>query len=210
MSKNISNQRGFTIIELLIATLVFSVVLLLCTAALMQISKVYYRGVISTRTQEVARTIVNDISEHLQFSSKDIYSPLPPSGSNQGFCVGSFLYSYVAGTDGELPADDTGRHALVVNDLGRPCTSSEVPQNVATGGVLAGREFLQPLMRVAYLNVTETPIGSGIYKINLTLAYGQDDLLEVSSGQNARCKSIQNSPFCAVVNLSGTVQRRVQ
>jgi prepilin-type N-terminal cleavage/methylation domain-containing protein len=40
-----SNRSGFTIIELMIATAVFSVVLLLCATALVTIGNMYRRGI---------------------------------------------------------------------------------------------------------------------------------------------------------------------
>src|SRR3989344_6639968 len=89
-------KEGFTIVELLIATSVFAVLLLLCSVALIQISRVYYKGVTTTRTQEASRNIIDDISRGIQFSGGTVTDPLPDV-SQPGvsyFCVNNARYTY--------------------------------------------------------------------------------------------------------------------
>jgi prepilin-type N-terminal cleavage/methylation domain-containing protein len=77
MNKN-NNNKGFTIIELMISTVVFSLVLLAATAAITQIGKKYARGITFARTNEVTRSIVEDISQSLQFTSQSVKVPNYP------------------------------------------------------------------------------------------------------------------------------------
>src|SRR5688572_1794031 len=92
-------ERGFTILELLVATIVFSVVLLLVTAGIMQITRVYYKGVTETNTQNTARTIVDTISQAIQFSGGDVTvtNPAAVPGTDYAFCVGNEQFSYRLG-----------------------------------------------------------------------------------------------------------------
>ena len=52
-----SGQKGFTVLELMIATTVFSVMLLLTTTGMIQIGKVYYKGLVTAKTQDTVRSI---------------------------------------------------------------------------------------------------------------------------------------------------------
>ena len=67
MSQKRAEQNGFTIIELLIATTVFSLILLISVAGILQISRMYYRGVTQSRTQETARSIIDEVGEAIRF-----------------------------------------------------------------------------------------------------------------------------------------------
>lgn len=77
--KKIRIQRGFTIIELMISTVVFSLVLLAASAAIIQIGKKYYKGITNARTQEVARSTVDEIAQSLQFTNQSIKVPNYPN-----------------------------------------------------------------------------------------------------------------------------------
>lgn len=90
MIESKANQKGFTIIELIIATTVFSVVLLLCTFGLMQIGNVYYRGITSTRTQNVTRNIIDMVSQDIELSDNGIIATNPSVPSY--FCAGHHRY----------------------------------------------------------------------------------------------------------------------
>ena len=61
-------NKGFTIVELLIATAVFSFILLVVTTGIIRLGNMYYKGVISSRTQESIRNIVSETSSAIQFA----------------------------------------------------------------------------------------------------------------------------------------------
>jgi prepilin-type N-terminal cleavage/methylation domain-containing protein len=65
-------QAGFTLLELLIATTVFSVILLLAATAMIQIGRTYYKGNQQTRVQETARDMIEQISKDIQFSGETV------------------------------------------------------------------------------------------------------------------------------------------
>lgn len=57
-----SNQRGFTLVELLLATAVFSIALVAITAALIQLFKMYQSGISIRKTQHSARVISEELT----------------------------------------------------------------------------------------------------------------------------------------------------
>lgn len=74
-----SNEKGFTLLELMIATTIFSVILLLLTFGLLNIGKNYFKGKNSARTQEVARRVMDDISQAIRYGER---SPEPTTEIN--------------------------------------------------------------------------------------------------------------------------------
>lgn len=226
------SNKGFTIMELLIATTVFSVVLLICTAALLQIGKLYYRGVTEANTQEVARGVTDDISQMIQFSGATVYANHPVSSPTiTNYCIGNKNYSFVTGkqlVDGS-PAADQSNHVLVVQNLGgADCTS-------ATPASFSGKELMSPNMRLAKFIICSPgdpvsascpvppPANSGIYQVNIRVVNGDSDLLCSPSLNDCNsnnmtnitqpdlaCKSKAGFQFCAVSELSVTVEKSIK
>jgi prepilin-type N-terminal cleavage/methylation domain-containing protein len=224
-------QRGFTIVELLIATLVFSVVLLVITVGILQIARVYYKGVTESNTQNTARTIIDTISQSIQFSGGAV-SQAPGSvttanptgvtpGASNAICVGNQQFSYTLGyqvDDSPSSAKHQTYHALVqTSATGTPCSSTSGAQDVRLQ-VVTGRELISPHMRIADLVVAKIA-GTSSYSIRVKVVYGDDDLLVSPStaGPTAptkpdiACKPTQKgTQFCAVSELSTVVQKRVE
>jgi prepilin-type N-terminal cleavage/methylation domain-containing protein len=208
-----SDSPAFTIIELMIATTVFSVILLICAAGLIQIGRIYQKGVINNQTQEVARTVITRVSESIQFTGGSIRK-LSANNGSQGFCVDNKQYSYLPNkklVDG-TPTSDQTKHALVVNGS---CTTNNA-QDLSAASVV-GDELLSPNMRVLKLAIcvpgdtdvancpTPPPANSNLYQVNLIIGYGDGDLFSAGA-----CKSLSiGGSFCAVSSLSTTVQKRI-
>lgn len=66
----LKSNAGFTIVELMIALSVLSVILVTTTIILIQIGALYSKGVNQADLQNANRTVVADISGQLQFSGK--------------------------------------------------------------------------------------------------------------------------------------------
>lgn len=197
-------QQGFTIIELLIATAVFSTVLLIAATGIVHIGKLFQKGITSSLTQEVARNTMDEIKNDFEYSGGD-FRRLAPNGANQGFCIGSRLYSYRLNNKIDGAAV---RRTMVVRDFAN-CDMSPIaaPDDVIagtgrdpiTGSVInvsdQMREFLGQNMRLYSFSVDETPTGSpeptGL-QIAIDVVSGDDDL--ISAG---RCSGGAGSQYCA-------------
>lgn len=218
MKRAQTRQAGFTIVELLIATLVFSMVLVVVTIGVMMFTKSYYRGITQSNTQNTARSIIENIAQAIQFSGDTITSPIGTAGSGNsvGFCVGSQRYSYILGwqlVDGtaQSSAKQTN-HALMLDTPGS-CSGLNAQDVTKTP---SGTELLSPHMRVAKLSVSR--IGAtNMYKIDVRIVYGDADLLTSPSGHNpaatapdATCQiAFAGSQFCATSELSTVVSKRI-
>ena len=75
-----SRNKGFTIIELMISTVIFSLVLLMCLVGIVQVSRTYYKGVTRAKTQEATRRLMDEIKESIQLSGVKILPTTGPAG----------------------------------------------------------------------------------------------------------------------------------
>lgn len=207
-----NEQKGFTIIELLIATTVFATVLLAITYGLLQIGRTYYKGITSTKTQQAARNIMDDISRTIQFSKGTINTAnmTTISGGIGRFCIGDRRYTYQL--DRQLvdtnPTSDQATHILVA-DKNSGCTAN---RNMATAVTGTDRELMEPLMRLGKLNVQPVNAANSLWKIDVTVISGERDLLRDSDGDGIMdgCANVlSGTQFCAVSALSTIVQQRL-
>lgn len=214
---NSLHNGGFTIIELLIATSVFSVILLVLTAGIIQIGRVYYKGITSAQTQATARSIIDAVSQDIQFSGGAV-APNIISGAYSAQCVGSRVYQFQPG--------------VIYSGTGQGVTAGTLTTGGCTSGltlIAATNDTSQMLgvrMRVANFSIVSLPT-AGLYKVTVRVVSGEDDLLCSPAGLNncsnatmltateknntdLQCKNIRaGSQYCAVSELSTVVERRI-
>lgn len=200
-------QAGFTIVELMIATVVFSFILLMVSLSILELQRIYYKGINSSKTQEAARSIIQDVSQAIQFNGGQIIR-----GSDV-HCVGNRRYSYALGNKVEDGA--VALHGVVVDN---PATCNPGDSNLSASAPNS-LELLGNNMRVAKFEV-EPQGPNNLYKVSVRVVFGDDDLLEDAvmadgtpgtDGVLDRCKSDRaGNQYCAVSELSTVVQQRVQ
>jgi prepilin-type N-terminal cleavage/methylation domain-containing protein len=214
--KNISSERGFTIVELMIALSVVSTILVMSTVIMMRIGFLYTKGVNASNVQNASRNVTADISSAIQLSGGDPFS-CPSGGCTGGsaykaFCIDNVRYTFIVGKtlghDGFTGADTP--HVLWRDTMtqGGSCA----PINLATATTDAvsngdGYEMVPNHVRLNKFDVVETAPGSGIYNVTVWLAYGDDDLVNNSP---LSCNSGNGSQFCAISKSSTTVIRRIE
>lgn len=233
-------NKGFTIIELMMATMVFSVIMLIAAGTVVRFTNNFQKGITQSTTQGVARGVVDTISQQLQFvGSMSGFRILeaPEGSTSKGYCIHGNKYSYILGKQLEAQAP----YVLIEqNNTGDGC--GVTAQNLSSGSV-SGKEILAPNMRLAKFQVindadpNDADDGSSnpkLYKVRVKVVYGDDDLLCISgdSSGSARdcssktamtnvsslgasdleklsCKTQIGSQFCAVSDISTTIQNRL-
>lgn len=232
-----TNNQGFTIIELLIATVAFTIMLLICTVALVQIGRLYYKGITTNNTQEIARTVIDDISRSIQFGGESPYNN--PTATNWGaptnipvhsFCIGSTRYSYALDAQVSDDASINGmyqttshhiRHALWRDQTSTPLVcapldlTSSNPDTTAGANHVAGTtgvELLAVNMRLSYFSLSNA-IAPKLWNISAYVVYGDEDLLNKSNyPPHIACQSTLSGfggQFCAVSELTTVVRERL-
>lgn len=239
MSRIVRRSGGFTIVELMIATTVFSLVLVVLTVGVMEFTRSYYKGVTASSTQNAARTTIEDVTQGVQFSGLQV-RPLDPKGpdgtsdprlESHGFCVGSTRYSFLPGwqlkdTKNENAFQNT--HVFVRDTPAGGCyDNQERTAQDLIGSYQGGTELLGINMRVSKAQLVAVGGDPNLYRMTLRIVYGDADLL-LSPSQNpgeqnnaanfnvnatrddVTCRNATaGNQFCAVSQLSTVIQRRV-
>ena len=82
---------GFTIVELLVATAVFSLILMGAVGAFLGIGRLFYKGIVNTQTQTTAKKTLDSITADMQNSST--LTNQATSGGYTYFCAGNVRYT---------------------------------------------------------------------------------------------------------------------
>lgn len=210
---------GFTIVEFMIATSVFGVILMGVTAAILYMGQTYQRSLYASNTQAATVNLVDTISQAIKFSSSQVDSG--SSGQTYTYCVGNRQFLYVRGrqlTDQTTPMSTQN---AVMTRLNNNCQVESIVSGTPSG---SPKELLGKGMRLLYLDVTSN--SPGLYTVTARVAYGDDDVLcnptvpgscdpasTLSLAQmwsrDVICKPGAGSQFCSVSELSNTVYRRL-
>ena len=219
------DQTGFTVIELLIATVMFTAVLMLVTTGIIHFSNQYYRAVNANATQNAARTISEEVTQSVQISGGSIVpGPTAESTDLRTLCVNTKKYWYRLGVpyaDGASTAANPGLYVAQWDS-----SSDTGCENASTSFPTDGRQMLQEGMRLTQFQASL--VGEGdVINVDLRVVYGDNDLLcspaerncgtgfdadnitIAKRGSDIRCRSTAGSQFCAVSSINATVATRV-
>lgn len=229
---------GFTIIELLIATTVFSVILLGATTALFALERMYYRGIVTNQTQTTSRQIMASISQQLQLSQNHVtisgvkhYAGV--AADFRAFCIGTTRYNFILNgqvdddvATGQYTANHKINHGLWRDtipssqidtctplnlSLSNPEDSSQYADPSVVGLAGTGTELLAQNMRLASLSLNAKCISHNLCTIKVKVIYGDDDLLALDpSGYPIGCKTTFGDQWCATSGLQTQVFKRLQ
>ncbi len=187
------HEQGFTILELLIATTVVSVVLLLVSVMMINIGNLYYKGITQAKIQDNVRSITDDLSQHLQLSGHAPVFLVSDDTTTHVLCLGDTRYTYILGKQiGTDPNQikhvlwrdtvDTGSCPTPKDDDHKLFVPNNFFLNIALGGATqiygastgtSGSELIAPHSRLVDLSVSPT----SPYNVVIKVAYGDDDLL---------------------------------
>ena len=216
--KSLNNERGFTIVELMIASLVFSLILVMLTFGVISFSNRYYKGVNASLTQGSAREAIDAVAQAVQFGTSDV---TPTDPAKNYFCAGGNFFIYEQGVmyTGDT-ATTTGLYMV-------PMTSAICAPPLPVVSATNGRQLLADRTRLTDISVVST--SPNTYTIDMTIAYGDNDLLcapvssagscgpgastlpdtDLAGASDVQCKTISGSQFCAVSQISTAVHKRV-
>jgi prepilin-type N-terminal cleavage/methylation domain-containing protein len=198
MKRRQTNNSGFTLIELMLATLLFSIVLVVIVAAFLQIGRLFYKGVSVNTTNEAARIIGDNVSDDIKFSRfancvPPDTDPNPPtsdltkshncrwqgfngSANTYYFCVGSHRYTYTLFH--KVTVDEYNDHTSLsglqqvrINSGG--CPAPDYSQDSSTLEGTSPTQLLAPDMQLN--NLYFTCNGYRCHLVLHIIYYGADD-----------------------------------
>jgi prepilin-type N-terminal cleavage/methylation domain-containing protein len=207
------DEKGVTIIELIIATAIFSVVLLIVLYGFFYLTSVYIKGYVQSNTQETAVDIENQVTMDLELSNGGVGSvyklETASDGISQGVCIGDNRYSF--DLNEEYP--DNTYYGLMVDTVSG-CNGLTAAQSVTKlNPNETGEELLGEHMRLGAFSVTPVSGQSGLYNVDITVAYGSDSAfssISSSAPYSYYCAPLSlGNNFCAVSPLQMVVQQQV-
>jgi len=218
----------------MLATAVFSVVLLIATVAVITVTRSYVKGDVEAETQDAARSILTAVTQDIQFNKAgSINAGAYDSASGFGFiCVGNDTYFYKINQE----ISSTTPHALLVSSswvcpptpgnssywtsATPPVSQYEHDLESPYGGGSFANELLAQNLRLGQLSITPLsitpPAAGGVsYIVTVTVAYGMDSILvgtpTANNYYNYSCPSESiGGQFCAFSTLTTTVTPRIQ
>lgn len=203
---------GFTIIELLIASAVFSIVLVMLVAVFIQIGRIYYKGVNLTSTQDSARSALQGIENDIAFAQTAPPAVSAASSGSGSFCIGGHRYAYYLGSQ----VGSVSPAGLYRETLGSCPTLVQQSVNQTTADQLLGNGMQLNALDVSCLNARCSVhlhvvfYGSGIPISDLSSVFGSASGYNPSyQAKDAQCTgSLTSSQYCATADFSGTVLQR--
>jgi len=195
----------------MIATAVFGLVLLLISTAVIQVGRMFYKGVTMSRVQDITRSMADDIGQSIQFGTfADVETGGPTAFAGKpisSICFGQVRYSYSPG----LLVQDDITHGMWKDrrNTGEPCDPVNITQTVPNDG----SELLGPHVRITSLNITSDPSGN-LWFIHILLSYGSADLFTNDSNPSqpdylTTCKGGYGSQFCGTSIINTSVVKRL-
>jgi prepilin-type N-terminal cleavage/methylation domain-containing protein len=189
MNKHTQNkltaQNGFTIIELMIATTILSVILLLVTAIMINIGSLYNKAINQIKVQDNVRNIADEVSQHLQLSATVPQQGIDTSNPDINvYCIGDIRYSYVKNTRiGDILGGRTYSHVLWRDTPSGGCNKTQ-GADLTDPTLSMGSELIAPYSRLtAFCIGSPDATGNCVfatsspYPLSVGVAYGDNSLL---------------------------------
>jgi prepilin-type N-terminal cleavage/methylation domain-containing protein len=215
-------ERGFTIVELLIATAVLSTILVLTTVIMINIGNLYYKGINQARVQDAVRNVSDGLTQNLSlddanaiYASKNITFH-GNSYKTEAYCIGTTRYTFIKGV--QIGDNWTSTQPQVPHVMWRDNVTSGScgTADITSPGLSGGSELMPPNSSLAEFCITGTgssncQSGASPYTVQIALAYGDNDLLIPSPplGMNVHCKGSTGDQYCAVATSQTTVVKRL-
>lgn len=205
------DQKGFTIIELLIATSILTVILLLVTVMISNIGSLYYKAIALSQTQGSTREITASVAQDVKLSDNAVASEsITRVGVTvNSFCVGTIRYSYILGrqigSDDSAPANQLPHILWRDARVGSDCTPVDITADIPASA--DGIELMSPRTRLTEFLIA-APTNPALITIKVGVAYGGEDLLS-TTGPGAQCLGGKGDQYCATDTLTTTAVQRI-
>lgn len=185
----------------MISTVIFSLVLIVASSGALAIGRSYYKGLTSSKTQETARSIMEEISREVQFSSRPFELSGPHgSGDNYTLCVGNVLYTYSIDKPEILTRSDRPSGDCDPNPIGQKVLS----ENMRLLDLSIKRD--SPTAPVKITVMVAYTIGN-----DLLTTYSDETHYNGTPHNQAECRSgISGSNFCSIARLETLALQRIE
>lgn len=210
--KRLQRQLGFTLIELMIATVIFAIILTVMVTAFVQVGRIFYKGVSVSSTQNAARSVISNISSDLV--SAKTYSCTNEAGTPGNtcvyngnvhyFCVGLHRYAYKLDNPKQKVTGDDVTNPSSTNPKG--VVQSVIPNGCPDPNSIPGTNTRQLLGPDMQLNNFEEKCANSFCTIRIHIIfYGADpNVFTSSTNPNDPARAINDADATCSGNLLST------
>ncbi len=222
------STRGFTIVELIVASAVFSLMLLTTAAIIIQIGRLYYKGTVLTKTQSATAAILDTISQPIQLENTTVVDgnartigSAPNLKTIDSVCIGTTRITYAVGLSigPNNPGAGTIPHPVWRDTVAAPqvCADSANDVQIENAGLTGGSDMLTEDMRLTNIRVepvdtSVNPNGEGIWFVEVGVLFGENDVINTTDPdtRNWSCNgAVAGSQWCARSELQTRVLKRI-
>jgi prepilin-type N-terminal cleavage/methylation domain-containing protein len=191
------HERGFTMVELLIAMAVFSFMMMIVTAGFVQVVKIHQSGIASRTTQQNSRLVLDAVSKDIRLAAT---AATANPGQKNWLCLarGSLTQEYAVDTNGDLQVGTIPSQAPGV-----------CPPPNFSDTARGWRRLNDPSVEVTqFAAATTAGVQTGLGTAMVTITMASRNNLDALDTSRTRCLPGPGAQFCAVTTLSTTAQLR--
>lgn len=198
-----SVRKGFTIVELLLATTFFSVILTLVTAGFVQINRTYTKGTIVRDVQSSGRALFEDVTRTLRDSR---VADVNFGTTGRRLCVNGVRFAwnqYDTATSTRTNETFDGGGAPFEFARSESSAGCDTPMPITSTSPLGKGVIVQ------YFAVQ--PVKPGQHKlleITLVVSAGNNDIKAGTWGKDAVCDTGRSEQYCGVARFSTIISMR--
>ncbi len=210
--RHCTNQRGFTLTELMLAMVLFSTVLVISTVGFIGMNRTFSRGTIKKQLSEGVQLVSEDVTRTMRAQPTD---SLPRSCNGVDVACKETVaenWSWLSFSTTcylwQSPSIEDYQGGLFRNS--GPCTSESLNNKVA---MLDERYAVRRALTVQQISETEVSAGAQLYGVSGVFSTKDDDAIHepVDANDFWRCKGTAESPnvaTCAVQEFNFIVNPR--
>lgn len=194
-----AEQKGFTIIELMLAMAFFTFILIFIVTSLMQVMRTYNRGLSLKSVNQSGRSIGAEVQRAIQASKGDNVN-ISVANNDWRVCLGDYSFVWNEDSDSDknrYSAPNTGTRLgfVKVRDTSQ-ALCSPTPNDVNKTN---STELLSDNLKLQRVDVT--PVAENyLYRVDFIIATAGDNLLDASG--KCRVDSPVDAQFCALSEFS--------
>lgn len=195
-SMQCSNKRGFTIVEIMIAMLVFSVASLMTMAIVIGMSRQYQKGTYTAQLNDASRTIHQELRDSVAYGSNLNWN-IDGSGIDW-VCNGLAIYYWqLALNNNNADGSKNGLYKKVLTTADSGCSEASANNGA---NILPNNGF------VSQFAITQAGL---VYDISTRFNVGPSDSFSNTNDYSACLSTLRGGDFCAIVNYNSSVMPRL-
>ena len=198
---------GFTVVELLVASVIFSVIILVALSGFIEIGRLFYKGSIYTANQQAARTITDKVGSDMNATSSVVGPTATGTGQKRFYCIGNVRYTFTLGQVVNLDNHGTTNSSNfgILRDKLPGASSCADPFSGSSPVPIAvdAAELLGNRMRLNSFCITKnTSVSYGnLYAISVNIVTGDDKYITLKTNTSPPLCTATSSALCNA-NLS--------